>query len=252
VTSRDRTGPWWAGGADVLVYSGDTGCSFDSAFVARFEKTCRTTADLGDGILQDQRLPHACTHEYLCRMRDINLTPLAFSDMEIAQVVELYASNPEYGHIAGEYDPADVKAAQVESDLRGDVRDGFEVLLATDDHDRVVGMVGLLSRHPVDGFPWVGLLMVHGSLQRSGIGRALAAAVERLLVDRGERAVRLAVLEKNSSAEAFWRSLGWVEIDRRPDSAYGRPCIVMHKALQASPDARRMDGPDVKQAPFKQ
>ena len=166
-------------------------------------------------------------------MHDITLTPLAFSDTEIAQVVDLYTSNPEYGHTAGEYDPADVKAEQVEADLRDDVRNGIEVLLASDDHDRLVGMVGLISRHPVDGFPWIGLLMVHGSLQRSGLGRAMTATVERLLLDRGERGVRLAVLEKNSSAEAFWRSLGWLEIDRRPDRVYGRPCVVMHKTLQA-------------------
>jgi len=167
-------------------------------------------------------------------MHNITLTPLAFSATEIAQVVNLYGSNPEYGHSSGDYDPADVKAEQVEADLRGDVRNGIEVLLATDDHDGLVGMVGLLSRHPVDGFPWIGLLMVHGSLQRSGLGRAMTVTVERLLLDRGERAVRLAVLEKNSSAEAFWRSLGWVEIDRRPDRAHGRPCIVMHKTLQAN------------------
>jgi GNAT superfamily N-acetyltransferase len=115
-------------------------------------------------------------------VHDITLVPLAFSDTEIAQVVDLYTSNPEYGRTAG--------------------------------------------------FPWIGLLMVHGSRQRSGLGRAMTATVSRLLLDRGERGVRLAVLEKHSSAEAFWRSLGWVEIDRRPDRAYGRPCIVMHKTLQ--------------------
>jgi GNAT superfamily N-acetyltransferase len=164
-------------------------------------------------------------------VHDITLTPLAFSETEIAQVVDLYVSNPEYGLIAEEYDPTDVKAEQVEADLRDDTRNGIEVFLATDGQDGLIGMVGLLSRHPVDGLPWIGLLMIHGSRQRSGFGRAVTQAVERLLLDRGELAVRLAVVEKNQSAEAFWRSLGWVEIDRRPDGTYGRPCIVMHKTL---------------------
>jgi hypothetical protein len=38
-------------------------------------------------------------------------------------------------------------------------------------------------------------------------------------------------LENNLTALAFWSSLGWQEIDRRPDAQYGRPCIVMHKQL---------------------
>ncbi|MGW0971679.1 hypothetical protein [Streptomyces sp. NPDC002516] len=33
------------------------------------------------------------------------------------------------------------------------------------------------------------------------------------------------------SAFAFWSSLGWQEIDRRPDLQFNRPCVVMHKPL---------------------
>ncbi|MGW7068723.1 GNAT family N-acetyltransferase [Streptomyces sp. NPDC054855] len=165
-------------------------------------------------------------------MSTLSLSPLGFSSQEIAEVVDLYASNPEYWRAAGEYDPENVQADQVESDLRREAAtEGCEVLLARDERGQLIGLLCLLDRHPTDGQPWIGLLMVHGSFHRTGVGRLLADLVEERFRSQEREGIRLAVLENNPPALTFWSSLGWQEIDRRADKQYGRACIVMHKEL---------------------
>lgn len=165
-------------------------------------------------------------------MSALSLVPLGFSSEEIAEVVDLYASNPEYCRAAGEYDPERIRAEQVEADLRDEAGiPGCEVLLARDGQERLVGMLCLLDRHPGDGQPWIGLLMVHGNLRGNGIGRVLAGMAEDRFRNDRRDGIRLAVLENNPSVLAFWSRLGWQEIDRRADGQHDRPCIVMHKRL---------------------
>jgi ribosomal protein S18 acetylase RimI-like enzyme len=165
-------------------------------------------------------------------MSTLSFSPLRFSPDEIAEVVGLYERNPEYCHAAGEYDPEHVQADQVESDLREETGTaGCEVLLARDEQGQLVGLLCLLDRHPADGQPWIGLLLVDGTLHRQGIGRRLTGLVEERFRNEGRDGIRLAVLENTPVSLAFWSSLGWQEIDRRTDNQHGRPCIVMHKAL---------------------
>ncbi|MET7981885.1 MULTISPECIES: GNAT family N-acetyltransferase [unclassified Streptomyces] len=165
-------------------------------------------------------------------MAQLTLTPLRFTPEEIAEVVGLYASNPEYCRAAGEYDPENIPADKVEADLREEAgTEGCEVLLARDEPDRIVGLVCLLDRHPTDGHPWIGLLLVHGGLRRQRIGSRLAGLVEERYRREGRDGIRLAVLENRPESLAFWNSQGWQEIDRRTDRQYGRPCVVMHKQL---------------------
>ncbi|MEV7186568.1 GNAT family N-acetyltransferase [Kitasatospora sp. NPDC093102] len=165
-------------------------------------------------------------------MSALSLSPLRFSPDEIAEIVGIYASNPEYCRAAGEYDPENIPTGRVEADLREEAdTEGCEVLLARDTEGRTAGLVSLLHKHPGDGHPWIGLLIVHGNQHRRGIGRLLVDLVEDRFRGQGRDGIRLAVLENNPTASAFWNSMGWQEIDRRPDVQHGRPCIVMHKQL---------------------
>ncbi|MFD7863298.1 GNAT family N-acetyltransferase [Streptomyces sp. NPDC059783] len=162
----------------------------------------------------------------------LSLRPLGFAPAEIEGIAALYASNPAYCRASGEYDPEDVDAARVEADLRAEAAaEGREVLVARDAEGRIAGLVCLLDRHPGDGLPWIGLLLVGGAFHRTGVGRRLAGMVEERFRCEGRSGIRLAVLENNPAALAFWTSLGWAEIDRRRDRAMDRPCVVMHKRL---------------------
>jgi ribosomal protein S18 acetylase RimI-like enzyme len=160
----------------------------------------------------------------------LSLTPLRLVPDEVALVVDLYESNPEYGDSSGEYAPGQVSAEWVEAELREDVATGSDVLLAREADGNVVGLVSILRQHR-DGHPWIGLLIVHGDQHGRGHGRVMVDLVEQNLRAEDRPGIRLAVLENNPKAFAFWTSLGWQEIDRRPDLQHGRPCIVMHKDL---------------------
>ncbi|MBV1851703.1 GNAT family N-acetyltransferase [Catellatospora tritici] len=152
-------------------------------------------------------------------------TPLA------ADLHALYAGNAAYHRLSGEFGP-DLTEAQVLASVTEDLAvAGAQVFAVRDDRGAFVGIVNVLAAHPKDGLPWIGLVMVDAGRQGTGLGTAAAREVHELLRGRGCAAVRLAVLENNPAAFGFWTSLGYTEVDRRPDLQFGRPCIVMHRPL---------------------
>ncbi|MGK5630302.1 GNAT family N-acetyltransferase [Streptomyces sp. URMC 123] len=150
------------------------------------------------------------------------------------ELTALYRSDPVYQRISGDFpDPDDIRPEQVAASLSQELaHPATEVLLARDGH-RLVGVAITLAEHPEvdDPDPWIGLLMVHGQEQRTGYGRELARLVEDRLRAEGRTAVRLAVLETNARALAFWAALGYEVVDHRRDRRHGRPCAVLRKSL---------------------
>lgn len=181
------------------------------------------------------------------------LIPLAPGDLApgspvLAELAQLYAGNAAFHRLSGEFgpDPAAVSPAEVAGALSGELAmPGVEVLLvrvsrpeaapdggdAAEGGEPLAGVVALLDEHPVDGFPWIGLLLVDARRQRRGLGRAVAEEVHERLRRAGRPGVRLAVLVNNPAALAFWTRLDYAEIDRRPDLQAGRDCVVMHRDL---------------------
>jgi RimJ/RimL family protein N-acetyltransferase len=80
---------------------------------------------------------------------------------------------------------------------------------------RVVGWAEVLDEHPRDRVPWIGLLEVHRDEQRRGYGREAAHALVGWARSRGAPALGLGVDDGNDRAGAFWRALGFGEVDRR-------------------------------------
>ncbi|MEU8002365.1 GNAT family N-acetyltransferase [Catellatospora sp. NPDC049111] len=176
------------------------------------------------------------------------LIPLAPGDLApgspvLAELAQLYAGNAAFHRLSGEFgpDPETVSPAEVAGALSGELAmPGVEVLLVrvsrpetTPDAggESLAGVVALLDTHPVDGFPWIGLLMVDARRQGRGLGREVAEEVHERLRRAGRPGVRLAVLVNNPAALAFWTRLDYTEIDRRPDLQAGRDCVVMHRDL---------------------
>ncbi|MFC8505203.1 GNAT family N-acetyltransferase [Streptomyces sp. NPDC057411] len=152
----------------------------------------------------------------------------------LTELTALYASNHAFQQLSGDFpDPDDIRPEQVAASLADELAEpSAEVLLARS-AGRLVAVAVTLGRHPdpAQTEPWLGLLMVHAEEHRAGYGRRLAAYVEDGFRSRGRTGLRLAVLENNPRALAFWTSLGYEETARRPDLAHGRPCVVMRKAL---------------------
>ncbi|GAB2598685.1 hypothetical protein Aab01nite_74800 [Paractinoplanes abujensis] len=144
---------------------------------------------------------------------------------ELDSLYGICLSRPEYWRVSGDLDLGTLSRAEVEVMLREDT------VVAREDGDRVVGFAQLLDEHPIDGHPWIGLLLVDGRLGRRGHGRAIVAAIEDRYRSAGAPALRLGVLVGNEPALAFWRALGYEQIDLRPDLAKGRPTRIMEKPL---------------------
>jgi ribosomal protein S18 acetylase RimI-like enzyme len=171
------------------------------------------------------------------------LNPLRTGDLSpgspvLAELAELYAGNADYHRLSGDFGarPEEVTPGQVAEALDAELtQPGVEVLLARDpaagDGAPLAGVVVVLDEHPVDGLPWIGLLLVDARRHGRGLGRSVAEEVHERLRRRGSPAVRLAVLANNPGAVAFWSALGYAEIDRRPDRQAGRDCVVMHRSL---------------------
>lgn len=151
---------------------------------------------------------------------------------EIDAVHEICATNTDYWRSSGDFDPDDVPRAGVEQMLREAVEDpARKVMIARDPEGRHIGFAELLLEHPRTGHPWIGLLIIDGRLRRQGHGRTFATALEAYFRKTGRNSLRLAVLEANPAALAFWTTLGYHEIYRAPDLDKGRPSIVLHKDL---------------------
>ncbi|MET7859243.1 GNAT family N-acetyltransferase [Streptomyces sp. NPDC005318] len=155
----------------------------------------------------------------------------------LAELTALYASNLTFQQLSGDFpDPDDIRPEQVAASLAEELANpDTEVLLARS-QGRLAGVAITLAHHPdpADPDPWIGLLMVDARQHRSGYGRRLAGLVEERFRAAGRDGIRLAVLENNPAALAFWTALGYDVIDHRRDHSLGRPCSVLRKALKAT------------------
>jgi len=161
----------------------------------------------------------------------------------LTELAALYASNHAFHALSGDFpDPEDIRPEQVATALADELADPeVEVLLARS-AGRLVGIAITLGTHPdpADEDPWIGLLMIDAAQQQQGFGRQLASLVEDRFRAAGRTAVRLAVLDNNPSALAFWTTLGYEVIDHRPDRQLGRPCAVLRKRLRATRHSARV------------
>ncbi|KMS68988.1 DNA mismatch repair protein MutT [Streptomyces viridochromogenes] len=156
----------------------------------------------------------------------------------LTELTALYASNRDFHALSGDFpDPDDVRPEQVAAALAEELQvPGAEVLLARS-AGQLVGVVITLTRHPdpSDPDPWIGLLMVDAGAQRQGHGGRLASLVEDRFRAADRTAVRLAVLDNNPAALAFWTALGYETIAYGRDRQLDRPCTVLRKPLTTPP-----------------
>ncbi|WRZ50305.1 bifunctional GNAT family N-acetyltransferase/NUDIX hydrolase [Streptomyces sp. NBC_01314] len=179
----------------------------------------------------------------------------------LAELTALHASNRDFYALSGDFpDANDIRPEQVAAALSVELANpDVEILLARDDGDggstsiatggehrqelgQLVGVAITLARHPdpADPDPWIGLLLVDAAAQRQGHGRELAALVEERFRQAGRTAVRLAALDNNPGALAFWTSLGYEVVERRRDRQLGRPCTVLRRTLRRLRRAARV------------
>ncbi|MFF2197779.1 GNAT family N-acetyltransferase [Streptomyces sp. NPDC058157] len=164
------------------------------------------------------------------------LTPVdgALPGPVLTEIAALYATNRAFFELSGDFpDPTRITVEQVATALADELApDGAEVLLARS-AGRLVGLAATLAHHPdpADPDPWIGLLLIDATAHREGHGRTLTRLVEDRFRTAGRTALRLAVLEDNTPALAFWQAQGYTALRHAHDREHGRPCLVMRKPL---------------------
>jgi len=77
-----------------------------------------------------------------------------------------------------------------------------------------VGVLDLLLEYPEPEVAQVVLLLFREACQGLGYGRETAQVLEAALAARGFRALRLAVVDENTGARAFWERVGYAPVGR--------------------------------------
>ncbi|WP_261132287.1 GNAT family N-acetyltransferase [Bacillus sp. Marseille-Q3570] len=72
-----------------------------------------------------------------------------------------------------------------------------------------IGLIDYLRENPKDGFPWIGLFVLHSGFQGKGIASSIFARLEEKLKSYGHTEIRLAILDKNIPGKRFWEKQGF-------------------------------------------
>jgi GNAT superfamily N-acetyltransferase len=116
----------------------------------------------------------------------------------------------------------------------GEVRDRLKLgqfILAEDDS----GFAGCVYVEPRGGRAYLGLLSVHPSRQRSGLGKLLMAAGEDHARNTGCRFLDLQLVNVREELPAFYRALGYVENGTAPFPEDAQPKIPCHFVKMTKP-----------------
>lgn len=147
-----------------------------------------------------------------------------------AEALDIYLSNPDYFALVGNPCPTLSDIAQDAAALPPGAKPEQKLyrLLGSGE-----GLIDLILDYPAPGEAFIGLFLVHGRLHRQGRGSRLIREIEKWLKEQGCKRLRLAVIEGNDGALAFWKSLGFEETDRFTAQMQSGPmeAVRMAKAI---------------------
>jgi RimJ/RimL family protein N-acetyltransferase len=139
---------------------------------------------------------------------DLTLRELGSGDEAVLQA--LLESDPDYTVRVTGYPPGPSDALSLLMGRPESVPESHKFVLGLFDGAELVAVVDLLRGYPEASFVFIGLLLVRSSRQRSGVGAAALAAVERYAGQWPEaRRFRLAVVDTNAAVLGFWRRMGF-------------------------------------------
>jgi len=95
----------------------------------------------------------------------------------------------------------------------------------------LVGCMDLIRGYPEPDIAYLGLLVFSEARQGQGLGVLALAHIANLSRSWGCTALRLAVVDRNARALAFWQREGFRELYRKPGTQYAGHAIVMERAL---------------------
>ena len=130
------------------------------------------------------------------------------TEAELPQLLGVFHSNPRYLEWTegGEYDLEKLRA-DWESARDGEGR----YMLALREHEtgEPVGVIEFMDLNPMDGHPWIGLIMVAAERQREGLAAEAMQAVCAHVNLNWASPMRLGVIDENEAGIGLANSLGF-------------------------------------------
>ena len=157
------------------------------------------------------------------------IRPVAGADK--AAVLALLESNPDYFALEG-------PAPSMER-LEHDMVNLPPRCLPSQKHyvalwrgDAPEAVLDLVEGYPRERTLFVGLFMVRGDLRRTGVGRRIMSALPAAADGAGFDRVRLACLQSNPAAHAFWETMGYTDLREGQLTEDGAPVWIMERLAE--------------------
>jgi GNAT superfamily N-acetyltransferase len=152
---------------------------------------------------------------------------------DVADLQNILCGAPGYALLVeGRPPPVDAATELIQELPAGKgAKDKF--VFAFDCNGEPIGCVDLVRGYPGPEIAYLGLLLFIESAQGCGFGPWALCFVEETITSWGCTKLRLAVIETNRRALAFWAREGFIEIHRRVLPGYTGKAIVMERAARS-------------------
>jgi GNAT superfamily N-acetyltransferase len=164
--------------------------------------------------------------------RTLHYRPLtADKTVDVAALFALFKQASKYSLIVEGRLPTlgDAKEALCETPPGKDLQDKFFGGYWQD--GTLVGCMDLIRSYPEPEIAYLGLLLFSESHQGHGLGFQALEHIAGMSRSWACTSLRLAVIDKNDRALAFWKREGFCELYRKPTSRFTGDAVVMQKAL---------------------
>jgi GNAT superfamily N-acetyltransferase len=147
------------------------------------------------------------------------------------ELQNVLSAAPEYSLIVEGKLPSSTAAAELFAELPPGKSYVDKFVFGFLDAKGMVGCAEVIRGYPTEKVAYIGLLLFAESEQGKSFGPYALDMIEPIASAWGCTALRIAAIETNTRALAFWHREGFSELYRKPSSRYTGQAIVMERAL---------------------
>jgi RimJ/RimL family protein N-acetyltransferase len=153
------------------------------------------------------------------------------SEHDIAELVEVYNSNPFYME-AAEGKPA-ITLKEVERDFveNNSYPGSFNIAIREKGKSKIIGIAQFILNNPRDNNPWLGLLMLHKEKQGQGYAKEFLLILLDWYKQNGYASLHLGVLEKNSIVVPFYQRCGFQQYEVLETEKLGKVICMAYQMV---------------------
>lgn len=165
-------------------------------------------------------------------MTTLTVKPLSRNNpQDLQAVTDLCLAAPDYARIVYGRPPIPEDAVEIFDGLPAGVRPEAKLVAGLFLQDALVGCLEMLRGYPAPDCAYIGLLLFAEASQRRGLGSQAMAWADATAAAWGCARIRLAVIETNVAALAFWARHGFVQVHRKDVPGTTGPAVVMERKV---------------------